>query len=204
MARLSNQLLIIGCVQLLGGAWFLVALSQWASRVPEAGFWFEPVSYRSSALGDPIDAAEMRTIETIARAEVRHAFRGLRLTISDCREATWRVSVVQSLGDPRFRSHIEVAGQSRAVAGLGGMGAVSFDMLAGHAIGFAPAGADRAAMIAAIGRGIGRSAAHELAHQILPRAQIHGADVRSYDTARRRAASSTTATCVGTSPGRCS
>jgi hypothetical protein len=47
---------------------------------------------------------------------------------------------------------------------------------------YAPDGADRAAIIAAIGRGIGRAAVHEFAHQLLPHAPLHASrDHASYE-----------------------
>jgi hypothetical protein len=47
---------------------------------------------------------------------------------------------------------------------------------------YSPAGAGRAAIIDAIGRGIGRSAVHEFAHQLLPHAPLHAsADRASYE-----------------------
>ena len=101
--------------------------------------------------------------------------------ISDRRDATYQVRVLEGLTNPMFDSDIEIAGQSRAVSGFGGQGAVSFRLIAGHAIGYAPPGADRATIIAAIGRGIGRSVVHELTHQFLPTAQIHGSDRLSYE-----------------------
>jgi hypothetical protein len=75
-----------------------------------------------------------------------------------------------------------VAGESRAVSGFGGAGAVNFEMLASSAVAYAPDGADRTALLAAIGRGVGRAAVHEFVHQLLPRAPIHdSSDVASYE-----------------------
>ena len=120
-------------------------------------------------------------IAALARVEVVRAFEGLPVVISDRRDATYQVRVLEGLTNPMFNSDIEIAGQSRAVSGFGGQGAVSFRLIAGHAIGYAPPGADRATIIAAIGRGIGRSVVHELTHQFLPTAQIHGSDRLSYE-----------------------
>ena len=36
-------------------------------------------------------------------------------------------------------------------------------------------------LIEAIGRGVGRAAVHEFTHQLLPRAAIHSANIRSYE-----------------------
>ena len=125
------------------------------------------MTFASAEIGGPITAEDRALIESTARAEVVRAFAGLRITISARREARYRVRVTQSLRNPALRSHQEVAGASSALAGLGGHGAVSFTFLASGAVARAPAGADRAAKIEAIGRGIGRSAVHELVHQLL-------------------------------------
>ena len=59
---------------------------------------------------------------------------------------------------------------------------MNFRLIAHSAVAFAPAGADRGAMVAAIGRGIGRAAVHEFAHQLLGSTSIHDTkDVRSYE-----------------------
>ena len=55
---------------------------------------------------------------------------------------------------------------------------------------WAPDDADRAELVAAIGRGIGRTAVHEFTHQLLPTAPIHASrDDQSYEyqSAARRA-----------------
>jgi hypothetical protein len=179
--RPSTQLLTIGGAVLVGAAWLLWLNGRSEGRPREAGFWFEPVSYDSSALGGPITPRDLDTIASSARSEIAHAFAGLPILVSDRRDATYEVRVVQGLTDPRFRSDIEVAGESRAVSGLGGRGAVSFRLIAGHAIGYAPPGADRATIIEGIGRGIGRAAVHEFTHQLLPTSQIHGHDRQSYE-----------------------
>ena len=188
MARPSTQLLAIGGALLLGSASLVWLNARSSGRPLDAGFWFEPLRYESSAIGGAVTAQDLETIEAVARAEVLHAFAGLPVALSDRRDATYHVRVVEGLTNPMFRSDVEVAGQSRAVAGFGGQGAVSFRLIAGHAIGYAPTGADRAKIIAAIGRGIGRSAVHEFAHQFLPTSPIHGHDRQSYefDSASRR------------------
>jgi hypothetical protein len=151
-------------------------------RSAEAGFWFEPVTFRSARLGGAITADDRAAIERFARAEVVHAFAGLPIRISDRRDATYRVRVVQAVHDPRLRGRWGVAGASHAVPGLGGQGEVSFDFLAGGATAKSPEQATRADIIAAIGRGIGRTAVHELTHQLLPQAPIHDSpDIRSYE-----------------------
>lgn len=153
-------------------------------HVVEAGFWFEPVRFESSRLGGEITATDLVVIEAIARLEIAKAFSGLPIRFSDRRDARYHVEVVQELLDPRFRRRVGGAGESRAISWVGGSGAVSFSFLAGGAVAFAPPGAERTAMIVAIGRGIGRTAVHEFTHQLLPRAAIHDTtNVHSYEYA---------------------
>jgi hypothetical protein len=155
-----------------------------AERVVEVGFWFEPVTFDSPTLGGPITAGDLAIIESVALAELRSAFRGLRITFSDRRDARYHVRVVQELQDQRSFRAIGGAGQSRAISGFGGSGAVSFSFLASGAMSYAPPGSDRAALIAAIGRAIGRTAVHEFTHQFFPTAAIHdSSNVRSYEYA---------------------
>jgi hypothetical protein len=156
----------------------------------EAGFWFEEVTFDSTRLGGPLTAAEIATIELVARAELREAFRGLAISISERRDARYTLAVVQEVRDLRFRRPVGVAGQSRGITGFGGSGSVSFDFLANGAMAWAPDDAPRAALVTAIGRGIGRTAVHEFTHQILPTAPIHASrDEESYEfqSAARRA-----------------
>ena len=154
-----------------------------APHVADAGFWFEDVTYDSPGIGEPLTSADLETIDVIARAELIRAFSGLRFALSRRRDATYRVRVVQRLLDRRFRRHVEVAGESLAISGLGGHGAVSFSYLASSAIAYAPAGVTRNALLEAIGKGVGRAAIHEFTHQLLPRAVIHSVNVRSYEYA---------------------
>ena len=163
-------------------AWVLVARSK--HRIVDAGFWLEPVTYEAPALAGATTEQDLETIESIALSEIVRAFAGLRITFSDRRDATYRVHVVQELRDLRFQREVHVAGESRAITGLGGLGAVSFRFLAVSAISYAPPHADRATIVAAIGTGIGRAAVHEFAHQLLPTAPIHDStDARSYEYA---------------------
>ena len=146
------------------------------------GFWFEPVTYGSTRFGAEVTAEELKTIETVARAEVRRAFSGLRVTLSDKSDARYRVRVIQHLADPRFRSDVAVAGASRVISRFGGDGAVNFSMLAAYAASYAPAAADRTTILTAIGRGIARAAVHEFAHQLLGDAAIdRTADKQTYE-----------------------
>ena len=161
-------------------------LAKWRAQhfVWEAGFWFENVSFdlphlNAANYGGPLTDEEQRAIERVALAEVRAAFSGLRITFSDDRQARYRVAVVQQYPEGRG---IGAAGQSRVLRPLGGNGSVNFLMLASQAISHAPPGADRAAVVHAIGTGIGRAAVHEFAHQIIPGVPIHDSkDDRSYE-----------------------
>lgn len=181
-----RQLRVIGVLLLFGGAGISLALRS-QQRIIDAGFWFEPLD-SESLLDSPLTAQEMATIESMAWSEITRAFSGLRITFSDRRDATYRVRVVQKLRDLRFRRTVEVAGESRAVAGFGGQGAVSFQSLAASAIAYAPPEGSRDDLLEAIGVGIGRAAVHELAHQLLPKSPIHGNDAQSYEyySAQRR------------------
>ena len=156
----------------------------------DAGLWFEEVAFESARLGSPLTSAEIATIDSVARAELCAAFRGLAISISDRRDARYTLRVVQEVRDLRFRRPVGVAGASRGIAGFGGSGSVSFDFLANGAMAWAPDDAPRAELVAAIGRGIGRTAVHEFIHQILPTAPIHASrDEESYEfqSAARRA-----------------
>jgi hypothetical protein len=167
----------------------LVALASVASvsgcaepRAVVLGFWLEPVTYTSSRLTGGLTSGELQTIASVARAEVRQAFAALRVTVSEQRDARYRVRVLARVRDPRFRGDVEVAGSSRAVSMFGGDGAVNFAMLAGYAESYAPPDADRATIVTAIGRGVGRAAVHEFAHQLLGSARIDDSDdIQSYE-----------------------
>ena len=164
-----------------------------ASHAPKAidlGIWFDEVAFDSARLGSPLTTAEIATIESVARAELREAFNGLPISISNRRDARYTLRVAQQVRDLRFKREVGVAGQSRGIAGFGGSGSVSFDFLANGAMAWAPDDADRPELVAAIGRGIGRTAVHEFTHQMLPRAPIHDSrDDQSYEyaSAARRA-----------------
>jgi hypothetical protein len=181
MAGLARQAMV--CAVLVAAAlvsWTLAERSQPAAV--DAGLWFDRISFTSARLGGAITAADLATIEDVARGEVARAFSGLPIRVSASRDATYRVRVVQAVYDPRMRGRWGVAGASHAVPGLGGQGEVSFEFLAGGATAKAPAAATRAEIVSAIGRGIGRTAVHEFTHQLLPQAPIHDSpDVRSYE-----------------------
>lgn len=159
-----------------------VACQRAADRIIDAGFWFERVTFSSPRLQGPVTEQDIETIESVARSELARAFNGLRIVLSDRRDARYRVQVVQALRDSRFKRDVWIAGESRALRGLGGQGSVSFSFLASGAIASAPDEAGRDAVLEAIGRGIGRSAVHEFVHQLLPTTPIDDStDVQSYE-----------------------
>lgn len=182
MRRVTRQGFVITVVLLAAGgtAWWQLSARD-TTAVIEAGFWFEPVTIKSALLG-PVMPEEMAGIETMARRELARAYGGLRIRFTDRREMKYQVKVVQDVRDLRFDREVNVAGQSRAMAGLGGRGEVSFTFLANSAIVYAAEDADRASILEGIGRGIGRAAAHEFAHQLLPSAPLHASrDRNSYE-----------------------
>ena len=152
-------------------------------RPVELGFWLEPLSFASSRIGEPISQAEYNIIDKVARAEIEKAFENFDVTVTPNRGARYRVVVVPELKDNRLlRRTGTYAGESRAVAGFGGSGAVNFEFVANGAMVFAPDDAGRATVIEAIGRGVGRVAIHEFLHQLLPKFAIHDSkDKESYE-----------------------
>ncbi len=158
------------------------ALASCGPRPVELGFWAEPVSFSSPRIGGALSADDLTTIDAIARSEIEHAFERFDVTVTANRNAQYRVAVLPELKDYRLRRSGTYAGESRAVAGFGGSGAVNFEYVANGAMVFAPDDADRAAVIEALGRGIGRVAIHEFAHQLLPKSPIHDSrDRNSYE-----------------------
>ncbi len=147
-----------------------------------AGFWFDPVSYESPLLGGPLLPGDLDTIETVARNELAIAFQPFRVTLTNRRDARYRVRVVQELVDHRTLRKSWIAGRAYVMRGFGGSGEVSFIYFASGAMTYSPPEATRAELIEAIGRGIGRSAAHELAHQFLAGHDDHPTrDTASYE-----------------------
>lgn len=173
-----------------------------APRVADAGFWFEDVAYQSPGLGS-LTSVDLETIEAIARAELTEAFSGMRFVLSHRRDATYKVRVVQRLLDKRFRRHVEVAGESLAISGLGGQGAVSLSYLASSALAYAPTNATRAEMIEAIGRGVGRAAYTSSHINSCPEYRFTAQTFAATSTHRPLDPSSTSATCTGISRFRC-
>ncbi len=159
--------------------WTLVDASR--GRSVTAGFWFEPVTFTSAVLG-PLTAADLAAIETVARAEVVNAFAGLKIAITDRREARYHVRVIDHVRYYGTRRTTWVAGSAHAMPGFGGAGSVSFVYYASGALVHAPPEATRPELIDAIGRGIGRGAVHEFAHQFLPPGSVqHSRDRGSYE-----------------------
>lgn len=167
-----------------------ILLTACGPRAVELGFWFEAVSFTSPRIGEPISPAELAAIETLARAEIVKAFQDFDVTLTDNRNAKYKVTVVQQLQDGRMlRRKVDVAGQSRVIAGLGGAGAVSFNFVASGATVHSPETADRETVLEALGRAIGRTAVHEFAHQLAPRTPIHDTrDLNSYESGTASAA----------------
>ena len=151
-------------------------------RPTTLGLWFDNVSFESPVLGGRLTPADLQLIEKVARAELDVAFHGLNLVVSDDRHARYRVQVVQDVSDNRLSRRSSVAGESRAVPWLGGLGAVNFSYFAAGAIVYAPPGATRNEIIAGMGRGLGRGAVHEFAHQLVRGVDVHaGRDRGSYE-----------------------
>ena len=146
-----------------------------SSATIAAGFWWTDTPLLLSAddarkIGGSLTADELRSIEAISRHEVGRAYAGLRISITDRRQAFWRVAVVGApLTVTRNRTTypFSFAGQSRVFGPLGGSGSVAFAILAHNAIEYAPPGASRQQIVEGIGKGIGRAAVHEFAHQAL-------------------------------------
>ena len=159
-----------------------LALSCSKPHVVQAGFWFDRVAFELPQgdvhrLGGPIREDEKARIESVARAELEEAYRGLRIRFSNAATGFYRVSVVQDIP----ARGLPTAGQSRRLPS-GGVGAVNFRTVANSAIAYAPPAAERTAIIDAIGKGIGRTAAHEFAHQVLPHVNLHATnDADSYE-----------------------
>jgi hypothetical protein len=177
----SPRLVIVGCLLIVGTAGSGLLVERSRHRGIDVGFWFDQVAYESPRLGGVLTAHDLETIRSASGTEVKRAFAGLRLDLSERRDAMFRVRVAQQVRDPRFRRAVGVSGESRAVAGFGGQSTLSFYYHASNAEAYAAPADDRDAIVAAIGRGIGRAAVHELAHQLLPKAALHSTNVRSYE-----------------------
>jgi hypothetical protein len=187
MRKPSRQAFVIAAVLLLAVTAVAWSGARSKHRIARAGFWFETVTFDATEamahrLGGAIASDEMKTIESIAFSEVIRAFHGFGVEFSHSRDATYRMRVVQSLRHAMAPRAPAPSAESRAIAGIGGQGAVNFQLLANSAIAYSPDDAGRTTMITAIGRGIGRAAAHEFAHQFLGAAPIHDSkDIQSYE-----------------------
>ena len=169
----------------LGGSLCLACLclaTACGSRPVVLGFWIEKIAYESPRIGAPLTTAELATIDRVARAEIVRGFVDYEVTVNDDRNARFKVAVLPKLRDERLVRKGTYAGESRAIAGFGGSGAVNFEYVANGAMVFAPESATRAEVIDAIGRGVGRVAIHEFLHQLLPKSPIHDSrDPRTYE-----------------------
>ena len=161
---------------------FCIGVMACGLRPVELGFWLEPLSFASPRIGEPISQAEYEIIEKVARGEIAGAFEDFDVTVTANRHARYQVVVAPHLKDNRLLRPGTNAGESRAVAGFGGSGAVNFEYVANGAMVFSPDDASRATVIEAIGRGVGRVAIHEFLHQLLPKFAIHDSkDRESYE-----------------------
>jgi len=156
----------------------LLAALGCSTPTPTAGFWWDDDVFGLSApaaeaLGGVLTGAELESIKRTSRAELEHAFDGMKIRISDDHQAFWRVEVVHSL---RARGPLPNSGESLSFGWLGGSGAVSFDLVSLKAVAYAPKDAPRQAIVDGSGRGIGRVAAHEFAHQMLNTEAAHNKD----------------------------
>jgi hypothetical protein len=167
----------------------LAAAAAWqdAHTTREVGFWFADESFGlpstlEQTLGGPLTARELDTVRVMSRTEVEHAFAGLRLRVTDRRDAFHTVRVVQTIVR-RPGQRLPAGGETLALGILGGWGTVDFSELAGAAIAHAPPGALRFQIVEGIGRGIGRAAVHEFAHAILGPTSVMDTrtDQRSYE-----------------------
>lgn len=166
-------------------------LLRWqASRTtPTVGFWFDVESTELSAattadLGGPITPEELARVEAIAREELVRAFSGLRIVVTDNRQAFWRLQVRHLLDvdeSSPYKGWPAGVAQARMLGPLGGHADISFYGLAQYAVTLAPRGASRDEKIAGTGRGIARAAAHEFGHFIASGTAHDKNDVNSYE-----------------------
>jgi hypothetical protein len=188
MTRRVPTTILIGAIAVLVVTVTSAAIAWRASNATiAAGFWWPDTPLLLSAddarkVGGPLTADELRSIEATARGEVRRAYAGLRIDITERRDAFWRVAVVGApLTVTRNRTTypFSFAGESRVFGPLGGSGSVAFAILAHNAIEYAPSGASRRQIVDGIGRGIGRAAVHEFAHQAVGLDNLSSLDNRT-------------------------
>jgi hypothetical protein len=75
------------------------------STPPSAGFWYEDGAFAlpddiTSRLGGPLQLDDVLAIKRVSVAELDRAFSGLRITVSERRDAYWRVGVNAILPNP--------------------------------------------------------------------------------------------------------
>jgi hypothetical protein len=151
-----------------------------------AGFWYEDGAivlppHAAAKLGGPLTAEEIASIERLSRAELEQAFAGLRIAVTNRRDAFWRAQVVNDLGR-RGAIRLPRTGESVVLGPLGGIAGVNFNLIAIKAVEYAPQDASRRTIIEGIARGVGRVAAHEIAHQIVGSLDMHDTgDENSYE-----------------------
>ena len=188
MTRRVPTTILIGAVAVLVVTVTSAVIAWRASTATiSAGFWWADTPLFLSVddagkIGGPLTADELRSIEAISRNQVRRAYAGLRINITDRQDAFWRVAVVGApLTVTRNRTTypFSFAGQSRVFGPLGGSGSVAFAILAHNAIAYAPAGASRQDIVDGIGKGIGRAAVHEFAHQAVGLDNLSSLDNRT-------------------------
>ena len=82
-------------------------------RVVQSGFWFNDGAFElprgMEDAGGRLTDKELRTIEDVARAELRLAYTGLRISFSDTRDALYRIGVIQRFPPQRGRRRGAVA-----------------------------------------------------------------------------------------------
>jgi hypothetical protein len=178
----------IGVAAILLVATLCAALAWRSSRTTfVVGFWYEEFPFTfsdavTSAMGGPLTRDEIDAIKRISRDELRGAFSGLKLTITDNRDAFRTVRVRREL-ERRRSQRLPNAGETFALGVLGPRSAVNFTEVVMAALAHAPPGTSRQMLIEGIGRGIGRVAVHELAHAILGAgaSMDNRTDARSYE-----------------------
>ena len=173
---------IVATTTLVSGVRWYTASAPISAAITFANEAFTDARLVTAELGGPFTPEEMGAIRAAARAEVEHAFAGLRVKVVDTPRAFWRVRVLPTVQVRRNRRSFGTAGASYGFGMLGGAGFVNFTALAVNAVRYAPPGTTRAGIVEAIGRGIGRSAVHEFAHMMAPDVPIHDTpDPDSYE-----------------------
>jgi len=100
MTRRVSTTVLIGAIAVLVVTVTSAVIAWRASNATiAAGFWWADTPLLLSAddavkVGGPLTADELSSIEAISRDEVRRAYAGLRIAITDQRDAFWRVAVV--------------------------------------------------------------------------------------------------------------